>query len=643
MNKLTYLLAALLLAGLNFGWTPVVAAQQTTTTAAATATPPGPIQLSVDVTDAARKVFHAHEVMPVQPGPLTLYYPKYIPGEHGPTGPIVNLAGLVFTVNGKQLDWERDADDMYTFHLNIPKGATQLDISLDFLSPVGGGDFTAGVSATPKLVDLNWNQVALYPAGFPTSDLVYVPSLKIPKGWQFGTALTVKSKDGNEIHFDKVTFNNLVDSPVISGQYFRQFNLAPKSEVHRWLDVVADYPKALDASDKQIDKMRNLVAQANALFQSHHYKNYHFLLTLSDKTAHFGLEHHQSSDDRLDADFFIDPQAFMLEADLMPHEYVHSWNGKFRRPAELWQPDFEKPEHTRMLWVYEGLTDYLGPVLTARSHLWSPKEFRENLAMLAANMDHRPGRTWRPLIDVTIAAQLLYGSPGYWANWRRGTDFYPEGTLIWLDVDTKIRALSHGKHSLDDFAQLFYGIDNGSYVTKTYTFNDLVNALNKVQPYNWRSFLRNLLDRRQYHAPLDGITRSGWKLTYTDQPNEMQKVRQSRRHYINQMYGIGLLLNDKGEIRDVLWNGPAFKAGIGPGMTIQAVNGVKFSPDVFERALKSGEKDKEPLHLLIDNQGYLKTFDVDYHGGLRYPHLVREKDKSDTLSEILKPLKTGQG
>ncbi|HET6724938.1 MAG TPA: M61 family peptidase [Gammaproteobacteria bacterium] len=633
MKKLISLLAALAMVGLMPGMASA-AAEQT-----ATATPPGPIQINVDVTDAARKVFHAHIVMPVQPGPLTLYYPKYIPGEHGPTGPVVNLTGLVFTANGKKLEWRRDAEDMYTFHLDIPKGVSKLEIAFDFLSPVGGGDFTAGVSATPKLVDLNWNQVALYPAGFPTSELTYDPSLTLPQGWQFATALNVEDRDRNKVHFKPVTFNNLVDSPVISGQYFKQVNLAPKSDVHRYLDIVADYPKALTMSASQVLAFQHLVDQAQALFQSHHYTEYHFLLTLSSRTAHFGLEHHQSSDDRYRADFFTNDKSFLLGASLLPHEYIHSWNGKFRRPAELYQPNFENPEHTAMLWVYEGLTDYWADVLTARSGLRTQKEEREALALTAAGMDHRPGRAWRPLIDTTIAAQLLYGSPGYWSNWRRGTDFYSEGQLIWLGVDTKIRELSNGKHSLDDFARLFYGMNNGSYVTKTYTFDDLVNTLNKVQPYDWRSFLHNLLFRREYHAPLGGIERGGWKLVYTDERSDFQKASESLRHYRNLMFGIGFTLNDKGDIRDVLWDGPAFKAGLGPGMKINAVNGVKFSPDVLIRAITDAKDSKEPIQLIVDNQGYIKTYEVDYHDGLRFAHLERVEGKPDLLSQIFETVK----
>jgi predicted metalloprotease with PDZ domain len=624
----------LVLAAVAFGGAPAYAAKKSSSS------PPGPIHISVNITDAARKIFKAKIVMPVQSGPLTLYYPKYIPGEHGPTGPIVNLAGLKFTANGKQLEWRRDAEDMYTFHLDIPDDVSKLTITLDFLSPVGGGSFTAGVSATPRLVDLNWNQVSLYPAGFPTKELTYVPTLTIPKGWKFATALNIKSENGNIIHFNEVTYNNLVDSPVMTGRYFKQVNLAPNADVPRYLDIVADFPEALAITKKQIADFRHLIDQAQALFHSHHYAAYHFLLTLSKHTAHFGLEHHQSSDDRYRADFFINDKAFLVGATLLPHEYVHSWNGKFRRPAELYQPNFENPEHTRMLWVYEGLTDYWADVLTARSGLRTDKQEREALALTAANMDHRPGRSWRPLIDTTIAAQLLYGAPRYWANWRRGADFYSEGQLIWLGVDTEIRALSGGKHSLDDFAQLFFGMNSDSAKTKTFTFNDVVNTLNKIQPHDWRSFLHHLVYRRGHHAPLAGIERAGWKLVYTNKRSDFQKAREGLYDYRNLMFGIGLLIDQEGDIRDVLWNGPAFKAGLGPGMKIKAVNGVKFSVDELIRAIGNAKgNDHQPVKLLIDNQGYMNTYEVDYHNGRRFPHLRRAKDKNNRLKAIFEPLK----
>ncbi|MGH8427983.1 MAG: M61 family metallopeptidase [Gammaproteobacteria bacterium] len=602
-----------------------------------------PITLAVTITDPAQHIMHTTEQIPVTPGPLTLYYPKYIPGEHGPTGPIVNLAGLVFKVNGKAVAWQRDPVDMYTFHLDVPAGADMLTADFDFLSPTAGGLFTAGVSMTPKIVDLEWNQVALYPAGPPTAQLTYRPSVTLAAGWKYASALVTKSKNGNTVNFEPVSFNNLVDSPLIAGQNFRQVDLAPDASVHRYLDMVADYPQALDIGPQYTADYRELIKQADALFDSHHYVNYHFLLTLSDYTAHFGLEHHQSSDDRNSVDLFLNKQAMLGSADLLPHEYTHSWNGKFRRPAGLWQPDFEQPEQTALVWVYEGLTEYWGEVLAARSGLWSAQDYHDMLAYDAAGMAHRPGRAWRPLFDTTVAAQLLYSSPHFYSSWRRGTDFYDEGALIWLGVDTKIRALTNDKRSLDDFAKLFYGMDNGSYVTQTYTFDDIVKALNTVAPYDWAGYLENLVDQTHTQAqePLGGVTASGWKLVYSATPNPYEQAREVVHKFTEAVFSIGLDVDKKGVIGDVLWNGPAFAAGLAPGMTIVSVNGDSFSPDGLRRAIAaSAGAGGGRLIVVAKGDGVVRTYTILYSGGLRYPHLVRVQGKPDYLDEIIAPVKS---
>jgi predicted metalloprotease with PDZ domain len=637
MKAFTNHAAGLLTAMLMLSWTATVRADAP---AADPGAYPGTLTLAVDLSDAARKLFHVHETIPVKSGPLTLYYPKWIPGEHSPSGPVENISGMVFTADGKSLDWRRDLGDMYTLHLDVPQGVKTLDVVFDFLSPSGGGRFGGSVSATPKIVDLEWNQVALYPAGYWSRDISIQPSVKLPAGWQFGTALLTGSKQGDVTHFKTVTFNNLVDSPLIAGQYFRQVGLAPGAKVPVYMDLVADGEDDLAITPKQTEHYRKLIQQAYKLFGSHHYDQYHFLYTLSDNTGHFGLEHHQSSDDRIFANFFIDPDNNLAEAGLLPHEYVHSWNGKFRRPADLWTSNFNVPMKDDLLWVYEGLTQYLGPLLTARSGLWTPQQFRDALADTAAYMDYRPGRTWRNLQDTADEAQILYYAPGSWSSWRRGTDFYPEGTLLWLDVDTKLRELSHDKRSIDDFAKAFYGMDNGSYVTRTYTFDDLVATLDKVQPYDWAKFLRERLDVRQYHAPLDGISRGGYKLVYTDTPTEYFKAVEKIRKRLDFMYSIGLSVGGKdGEIGDVLWDGPSFKAGIGSGMTLVAVNGREFSPEVLKQAIKAAQKTSAPIQLLVKNLEYYKTYDVDYHGGLKYPHLERVKSQIDYLDQIISPSK----
>ncbi|MGH8192588.1 MAG: M61 family metallopeptidase [Rhodanobacteraceae bacterium] len=608
---------------------------------------PGTITLKVDLTQAPRKIFTVHETIPVKPGPLSLYYPKWIPGEHSASGPILNVAGMFFMANGKSLPWRRDLVKMYEIHLDIPAGVTTLDVNFDFLSPIGGGEFGAGVSATPNIGDLEWNQVVFYPAGYASRAITVQPSIKLPQGWLFATALQPHNGTGggetSAIQFQPVTLNNLVDSPLISGRYFKQIDLAPGAKVPVKLDLVADAERDLAVTPTQIDQYRNLVKQENRMFGAHHYDSYHALLTLSDHTDHFGLEHHQSSDDRINADYFINPSTYLVGSTLIPHEYTHSWNGKFRRPYDLWTPDFNSvPMKDDLLWVYEGLTDYLQEVMAARSGFWTPSEFRESFAMIAASMNHVPGREWRPLQDTADMASLLYYAPFAWHNWRRGTDFYSEGALLWLDVDTRIRQLSHDKHSLDDFARLFYGMGNGSYVTKTYTFDDVVNALNKVQPYDWAGFLHHILDVRQYDAPLDGITQGGWKLVYTNKPSAMWKATASAfKQYVgtNAMYSAGFMVSGDGDVKDVLWNGPAFKAGLIPGMHITAVDGKAFSPEVLKEAIKATKDSKVPIKLLVKNVAQYETLEVDYHGGLQYPHLERVNGTPDYLDQIAKPLK----
>lgn len=602
---------------------------------------PGMLTLQVDLTQAPRKLFFVHETIPVKPGALTLYYPKWIPGEHSPSGPLVNVAGMIFTANGQKLAWRRDLVDMYAIHLTIPSGANSLEVAFQFLSPTEGGSFGAGVSATPVIADLEWNQVLFYPAGYASRAITVQPSVKLPQGWQYATALVPHTGEGGEVHFQPVTLNNLVDSPLISGAYFKQLDLDPGAKVPVYLDLVADSPADLVVTPEQLQNYRNLVQQQYRMYGAHHYDSYHALLTLSDNTDHFGLEHHQSSDDRTSADFFINPDAYLLGSGLVPHEYTHSWNGKFRRPSDLWTPDFNSvPEKDDLLWVYEGYTQYMTGIMTARSGFWTPEQYRASLAMNAAALDHEPGRTWRPLQDTADEAPILYYTPFAWHNWRRSAgDFYAEGVLLWLDVDTKIRQLSNDRRSINDFARLFFGMDNGSYVTNTYTFDDVVNALNQVQPYDWAKFLRDILDTKQYHAPLAGVMRSGYKLVYTSTPSKMWKAGASLRHGMNAMYTIGLLANSKGEIGDVLWNGPAYQAGLAPGMQIIAVNGASYTGDGLDTAIRQAKGTSTPIQLLVKNVDQYKTYDVDYHDGLRYPHLERVVGTKDYLDQIIAPLK----
>ncbi len=596
---------------------------------------PPTVTISVDATSAPRKIFHASLKIPATPGTLTLYYPKWIPGEHAPDGPVVDLAGLKFSAGGKILKWRRDLLDGFTLHVEVPTGATEVAAELDFLSPATlEGGFSAGSSATDKLAVISWNQVLLYPAGYKSDDVNYSASLKLPEGWKFGTPLPVASQSGNEIHFGTVSLTTLVDSPVITGEFLKVVPLA--SDPLTEMDIAADSAAALDAPQEAWDHYKSLVDQTLKLFGAHHYRNYHFLYTLSDHVAHFGLEHHESDDSRVDERGLIDETSRKLDAGLLPHEYVHSWNGKFRRPADLATPDYQQPMQDDLLWVYEGLTNYLGFVLTARSGLLTPDQDRDDLAITAAALDHLPAREWRNLQDTADAAPQLYFSPESWHSWRRGTDFYDEDTLNWLWADVIIRQQTNGQKTIDDFCHLFHGAPSTGPVVKPYTFDDVVSALNQVAPYDWRGFWTERLTNHGPGAPLGGITGSGWKLVYDENPSEMLSSSAGANHFVPSAFALGLELRDDGGVSDTTEGALAAKAGIGPGMKVIAVNGRRFSPEILRDAIKTAQKGPAAIELLVENTEYYKTYKLDYHGGESYPHLVRDESRPDLLSDILK-------
>jgi len=594
------------------------------------------ISLVVDASEAPRKIFHAQLKIPASPGTLTLYYPKWIPGEHGPTGPVQDLAGLKFTANGQTLKWRRDLLDGWTIHVEVPAGASSVDASLDFISPAGpGGIYTGGASATDKMTVVSWNTMLIYPAGPTSDDLTYEASLRLPAGWKFGTPLPVASQSGAEIKFKPASLTTLVDSPVIAGEYLRVVPLAENP--HQEMDIAADSAAALDAPQEMLDHYKSLTEQAKRLFGAQHFREYHFLYSLSDHVAHFGLEHHESNDSRVDERTMIDPVKRLLEAGLLTHEYVHSWNGKYRRPADLTTPDYEKPMQTDLLWVYEGLTSYLGDLLSARSGVRTPEQFRDTLAVIAAELDHRPGRIWRNLQDTADGVPAMQGAPHQWESWRRPLDYYDEDVLNWLWVDVIIRQQTQNKKSMDDFCHLFHGGQSGTPAVKTYTFDDVVNTLNQVAPHDWRGFWTERLTNHGPGAPLDGIAGSGWKLVYDDTRSEQMKAWEQDHTELDASYSIGLLLRGDGGIVDTIEGMPAAKAGIGPGMKVVAVNGRRFSDDVLRDALKAGTNGSAPLELIVENTDYYKTFKLDYHSGEKYPHLVRDESKSDVLGEIIKP------
>lgn len=597
--------------------------------------PAGTIGLAASVTDVAHRVIQVHETLPVQPGELTLLYPAWIPGNHSPTGPISEFSGLEVSANGQRIPWTRDRVNMYAFHVNVPAGASALDVKFDYLSPLRPNQ--GRIAFSSNLIDLSWNTVVLYPAGYFSRDITFAPSITLPESWHFATALEVESQNGNQVQFKDTTLNTLVDSPLYAGvNYLREdLSTAPDNQV--FLDVFADSPTDLAVTPQELQWHRNLAAQAAKLFDSHHYSHYDFLFTLSDTLGGEGLEHHQSSEDGTRANYFTDWAAGVRGRDLLGHEYTHSWNGKFRRPADLWTPNFNVPMRGDLLWVYEGLTEYWGYVLTARSGLRTPAQTRDLIADIAANFEASRGRDWRPLVDTTNQPIISQRRPVTWPSWLRGEDYYMEGLLVWLDADTKIRQLSGGSKSLDDFARTFYGIDNGSYITRTYAFDDIVAALNSVQPYDWAAFLRQRVYELHPQVPEEGITQGGYKLTFSDTPPDWLKSSPERGGFSSFATSLGIAVNATGELANVWWGSPAFKAGITPDMIIAAVSGKAFSPDVLRAAILDAQKNTAPLKLLVKRGKDFQTIEIDYHGGLRYPALTRIEGTPDLLDAILAP------
>ncbi len=586
------------------------------------------ITLNVDATDAARNMLHSRLTIPVRPGPVTLFYPKWIPGEHTPTGTINDVAGLKLSANGKPVAWRRDDIEMFAFHCDIPPGVTVLDVAFDDVSQPES-------TASAKLARIKWNRLLVYPEGM-TSDAINIKaSLKLPAGWKFASALPITNDNKAELQFKEVSLTQLVDSPAIIGANFRNVPLTSTGIAHE-MDVMADTTAALDLKPQTLTGLRNLVQEAYALFGARHYRSYKFLVTLSDHGAGEGLEHHESSEDGVGEDAFSDELELLDFAELMGHEYTHSWNGKYRRPAGLATPDFEQPMRGELLWVYEGLTQYLGKVLPTRSSLWSAEDFREAMAAVAAEMENQSGRQWRPLVDTAVAVQLTYSSPRAWRDYRRRVDYYDEGSLIWLDADVLIRTRSNGKLSLDDFCRRFHGGQDTAPMVKPYSFDDIINTLNEVTPYDWRSFLNARINAIAPHAPLGGIINGGWKLVYTDKPNTQIRIADHARKSVDFSYSLGALLKDDGSVLDVNPNLAAFKAGLAPGMKIVSVNDRTWSTDALHDAIASAKNSTTPIEVVVENGSFTETYKLNYHDGERYPHLERDNAKPDVLGEVIK-------
>jgi predicted metalloprotease with PDZ domain len=600
-----------------------------------------PIQITADLSEATRKLYHAEVDIPVQPGPVSLTTPKWIPGNHRPTGPVDEITGVVFTANGKVLPWRRDEEDLYQFHVTVPAGVTTLHAHLDCI-------VTARISQ--KLAVLEWEKLLLYPANTPVKEIAIQPTVKVPTGWGIGTALTptdgydAQHPKGGTTHFAPTTVEQLEDSPVITGEYFHEFPLATEVTPKHYIDVVADSPEDSQLRPALLVELSNLVRETGAAYNSRHYNVYHFLLTLSDVAGGEGLEHGQSSDNGVGEKGFSDTAHQLAESDLLSHEFTHSWNGKYRRPFNLYQDTFAKMQEGSLLWVYEGMTQYLGNVLAARSGLKSQDQYRDMLAASAANLDYKPGRDWRSTEDTAIAASILRGGNPAWANWKRGQDYYQEGELFWLDADTTIRKLTDNKKSLTDFLHIFLakGGNTGPLIV-TYNRDELIADLNQVVKNDWAKFMQDRVDAITPRADLAGIEQGGYKLVYTDKPSRSARTIAStggRRGGIDVWYSIGIRVTGEGNIADIRWNGPADKAKLFPGQKIIAVNGNIFSADALKTAIKDAKGKTEPIHLILQGDTFVTNADLDYHDGERYPSLVRVDGTPDYLDDITKPLTT---
>jgi predicted metalloprotease with PDZ domain len=599
---------------------------------------PNTIRVWVDLTDAPHRMYHTHLTVPAKPGPMTLLYPKWIPGEHGPTGPVIDMVGLKITANGQPVAWKRDSVNMYAYHITVPAGVSSLDVAFDQIQPPDTAGFSSGASTTTELAVLNWNQVLLYPEGVPSDQLRFQANLRVPNSWRYGTALPIAHEANNEIEFQPSSLTTLVDSPVSTGKHYRTVELGTEGTITHYLHLAGDSDRSIEITPEQVESYKKLVKETGALFGSRHYRSYHFLFTFSDHVASFGLEHHESSDDRIGERGLVDEVGAKANANLLPHEFTHSWNGKYRRPAGLATPDYSEPMKGDLLWVYEGLTEYLGDILTARIGLYTPDEFGDHLAMIAAALDHKAGRLWRPLEDTAVAAQLLYNSRDDYEDYRRTTDYYDEGTLIWLEADVTIRRLSNGAKSLNDFCRTFHGGPGGAPALKTYTFEDVVAGLNAVQPFDWAAFLHTRLERTGPHAPLGGIEGSGWKLVYNStKPDIFRDFEEEKKHF-DYSYSIGMIVRDDGGIQDVSYGGPAQKAGITPDDKLMAVNNRQYTPLVLHDAIQKTASSTEPIELLVRNGEYYSVHRIEYRGGERYPHLERDASKPDVLSKIIEPL-----
>ena len=594
---------------------------------------PGTMQVTVDASDVTRGIFKIHQHVPVPAaGDFVLLYPKWIPGGHNPRGDIRMVAGFRASANGRQLDWVRDDLDVTAFHVKVPAGVNAIEVDFQYLSPTDGNQ--GRTVATPDMASIQWISNSMYPAGYFVRNIPVQASVIVPSGWKVATALRPSGQTGNRIDYPVTSYEILMDSPLIAGPHYRRVELSPDVG----LDIIADNEAELAFKPEQITAHKRLVEQAVKAFGAQHYDHYDFLLTISDNLGGIGLEHHRSSEDGVKRGYFTDWDNVLRDRNLLPHEYTHSWNGKYRRGANLWTPDYRTPMQDELLWVYEGQTQFWGYVLGARSGMLSKQDTLDAIASTAATYSTgTPGRAWRPLIDTTNDPIIASRAPQPWRSWQRSEDYYSEGQLIWIDVDRIIRQQSGGKRSIDDFAQAFFGVRDRDWGELAYTFDDIVKTLNQVQPYDWRSYLQRKVYDVAAQPPLEGISQGGYRLVFTDQPTNWWKSGEKRGKNTDLTYSGGFVLGSDGKVSSVLWDSPAFNAGITVGSQIVAVNGRNFDGDGLKNAIKSAAGNGPAPELLIHDGDVYRTVKLDWHGGLRYPRLEKVGKGPGTLDALLAP------
>jgi len=590
----------------------------------------GTLSLVVDATDIAHKLFAVREILPVQAsGSLTLLYPAWESASHAETISVANLAGLFVSIDGKSVDWQRDAVDMHAFHINVPVGARAIEVEFQYLTRA------SDALMTPNLVDVQWQRLLLYPAGWFARNIPVAASLKLPPGLKAFTSLDVDGASDDMVAYKPVSLEALTDSPVYAGRYWRQVKLTPDGVPTVRLDLLADNRGDLAETGDDLSKLRQLLVQTRQLLGPPHYAHYDAIVTLSDAFPAGGIEHLESGEDNLPANYFTDNAEQLNNLDLIAHEYVHSWNGKFRQPADLWTPTLNVPMRDSLLWVYEGQTEFWGRVLAARSGQRTRQETLDKLALDAAVVDARVGRSWKTLQDSNNDPLYMAGHSVAWRDWQRREDYYPEGVMLWLDVDAIVRERSSDKKSLNDFARAFFDVGNGSRITSTYTFEQVCDALDRIVPYDWSGFLRSRLDAHD-SSVLDGLARMGWRLVYTDTPTATFTQDEVDSGVIDLTYSIGLSISSKGDVRVASWQGPAFTAGVAPGAHIISVNGKPYTSDLMKAAVKSATTASIDIQYEADGQTHAAT--IPYHGTLRYPQLERIAGSVDRLSGLLAPV-----